>query len=193
MSNERMMKIKDLPIDAKGKLTKEVRDKLGYILVEEFNNRTTKLQQEKDETRAKALEQYKKENGYAALKAKYSRAVEATNLAEKKQKEAREELALKLGLTVDGFKLNDVNYHFPGGTEKAARAKAAVEKLNKVLDAADAPSQAMTTMRNKLMARLQLATTIGEAVVILSEVMGNEILPSLPWATGQALIEAPKS
>jgi hypothetical protein len=165
--------IKDLTVVTGAQLTGDVRKQLGIIIEAEFNNRVQSEGEMRKQQQEKALKQYRDSTNFAELKKGYgviSRKIEALE----SQLAALVRSMYGLGLDHDGDKICyfDSNKH-------PHEAQANIVKLNKLLQEATAESTELITLKNKIMARLQLSQTVGEAAVIMREVLGNGIIPSL--------------
>ena len=145
------------------------------VVNQEFSKQTTIYNAQNAEARDKILEQYKKSVGYDSLKKTYDKAEQAKQLAEDKIKEAKYKINLK-GLTISGNE-NTKNTHYNTPTEKERQIDKAVDRVQKLLDVVN--TQGPDTIRNKIVSRLWVSTTVGEAMVILKAVLGNGIIPSL--------------
>ena len=87
-----------------------------------------------------------------------------------------------MGVTVEGSKYA-VNAY---GAKPTPRQRVAADRLKRLFEAVEKnrPDQ---TLESKLVARLHLSTTVGEAVVILREVLGNGVLPAITVSELRAL------
>jgi hypothetical protein len=162
MSDE--MRIKDLQIDVKAPLSGDVRKQLKLVLEQEFGNQRTKYQHEITLAKEKILAEHRKKYGYAA-KIKLIRHLQS------ELDEAQIQLK-NIGLDMDGEILENHPYR---NEKQSPEGKALRDMIEKLSDA----HNPMNTLQNKLITRLYMATTIGEAAVIMREVMGNGELPSL--------------
>ena len=173
-------RIADLPVATGARLTEVTRKHLRLLLVEELANKRSLLHAKYEQREREIMERYRQEVGYEELKAALDeqRVVSATRIA------ALESKIQELGLTEDGeaIKLgrSDTDVYIKGHLTKITpKLRKAAERLGRLLDAIkdNAPDAAL---QSKLEARLLIAQTVGEAVVILHEVMGNGVLPGIP-------------
>ena len=148
-------KIKDLTVKADANLTGDVKRGLIKIVREEFANQATVMNDETRAGRDKIIKFHKKAHGIDKLVAKFDK-------ASLEQERVHNELT-KLGFDTQG---GVRNYGLPKDLEEA---------LNKVNERMRKP----LSLRNKIETRLLIASTVGEAVVIVREVMGNDILPNI--------------
>lgn len=156
MSNREKATISDLPVHSGEKLTSSVKDKLCQILEDEFSNQTAEIQVKRNQAQQEELVKYRKEVGFDKIVAKIRKLqIEIHELGGK---------ISELGLMQDG----SMAY----GTEAS---KALADRITLATKKYSGPR----SEKNKLIARLQLAKTYGEAMVILQEVLGNSIIPTL--------------
>ena len=163
MSN--IAKINDLPVDNKANLTADMKKGLIKIVREEFSNQATTMNDDTRAAKDKVVKAYRKSHGIDKLVTSYRKASEVCGRMH------RELQAL-------GFETN--GDHKPYGLPKDLE-----EALSKVNEKMRKP----ISLRNKIEARLLIASTVGDAVVILHQVMGNDILPSVTKEEIQLLIE----
>ena len=195
--------IQDLDIDVNAPLTVDVKKHLSTLLEAEFMNRGTKYQKETDERLDKDLCEYKKKVEFnekvkeckriELKKSKYeeksgtilselhkeyeTRKDKITKEQDLKRAAMQEELdnAMYVLHSTTGMDINENVLWSPTD----AKTKETVNKLNMLRQNALKPNEEMMSLKNKLLARLQFATKMGEAVVILNAVMGNDVLPTL--------------
>jgi hypothetical protein len=165
--------IKDLPINTNGKLNGDAKKQLALIIEQEFHNKTSLYSVAIELEKEKIIEAYRKKMGFDTLKKSLKKAEDNEDLAKKKIEDAK--LAIKkLGLTEDGTLGNIHESIYYRGEHITIRNDDAIE-LRKKIDALEknAPSQ---SFKSKLISRIWLATTIGEANEIMREVLGNGII-----------------
>jgi len=169
--------IADLEVDVNKPITPMIIKNLVDVVNKEFDRQKTLYDAGAVEKREQILDEYKKAVGFDKLKAKYDKALGERAVADKNLKEAEESLNCK-GLTVDG---NEYTYHSfnPYGNRKAHEI--AIEKSCKKVQALlkVVETQGPDAVRNKIVCRLWTSSTVGEAMVILREVLGNGIIPTL--------------
>ena len=158
-------KIKDLKVDFAKIASNDVKKKIAELIEQEFSNQSTKYADELNIQRNKELEKYKKSVGFYALERKYQMAT----LQLKKIEDDIENLGLSISGNAGSTYYNSSN--IPKNSVK--KAKELQNKLNSL--AKERP----TTLKNKVLSRLWLASTYGEISVILHEVMGNGIIPKI--------------
>lgn len=167
-------KISDLKLNPTAPLSTMVKKNLVNVVNEEFIQQNTVFNASADVEKEQILEQYKKGVGFAALKKEHDKAKQVVETAQKKVNDAEKKLQLK-GLTTEGYQYAPCFYgHEDAEKREIKRACAKVEKLLATVEA-----KGPNTIRNKIVSRLWLADTAGEAMVILREVLGNGIIPSL--------------
>jgi len=166
------MSIKDLPLNTSGNLTSDAKKTLSLIIEKEFANKESLYHQAMEHEKELIIEAYCKSVGYEKLKADLEK-------LQKKSSEALEEVSkaqdriLDCGLKIDGTPANDYEYDHKAQRQKAnPKAIELHEKLSVIEK--NAPSQ---TLKSKLISRMWLSTTIGEANEIMREILGNEIIP----------------
>ncbi len=162
---KKKMGIKDLKIDTAQKLTGEIKNRLAKIIEEEFVNRTTKFNSDLNEKKSKYLEVYRKKIGFSKLVKK----IDSKQAELDRAKSDLFNLGLDLNGEIKGFGYSE---HNEVGEKKAKEISSALVDIKNA-------SQPVNTLRNKLLARLWVSSTMGEALVMLNEVLGNGILPTL--------------
>ena len=171
--------IQDLAVNPNIKLTPMVIKNLVDVVNQEFNRRQTLYDTESELKLEQILTEYKKAVGYEALKKEYDKSKSIVDKAERQVKEVEKKLNLK-GLDPDGsrhtvsrYGYNDQSYdNYEQRQLKLAESK--IDKLFKTVE-----TSGPENIRNKIVSRLWLSGTTGEAMVILREVLGNGIIPSL--------------
>lgn len=153
--------IRDLSIHGEKRLTNDLKKTLIRIIEDEYNNQTTELQTARDRERSIALEQYKKDHGIPQLLQKYQVARSKADLIVTQLKEAGFDTSgdLHSGYTLDCIKKT--------------------KEIENYLSQATQKYSAPRSEKNKLISRMMFADTQAEACVIMVEVLGNSILPSL--------------
>jgi hypothetical protein len=142
-------------IDVEKALTGEGKRALSRIIEDEFSNQTTLLSKKEGTDRNAVIEKWKKKFNIEKRVAVYDA------LAEKLKKAGKD--IESFGFTISG----DLHYN------SAFYPKELKDELDGVAEAYSGPR----TTRNKILARLWMAKTQGEALEILRAVMGNGILP----------------
>jgi len=157
--------ISNLSVNPKKTLDSATKRQLQFLIEQEFSRQTTMYDNEISEQKRKLLNRYKKEVGFDKLSIKVSKAKTQSLLATKELEST--------GLNEGG----DISYVYAPDEKDNPKKCEAVKRLNKMIDnlALKKPEQ----LRNKIVTRLWIASTIGEAIVIINEVMGNDIIPTL--------------
>lgn len=160
-------KIKDLQIDMKAVLNQDQKRELVKLIEGEFSNKNTLYHQMREHEEAKIIEAYRKEVGFEKLLSNIKKAEETLNRTKTK-------------LDAVGLDEHGGLHNFFGEprTEEQWLQKKAAEKLSKKIQAIqdNAPS---SSLRAKLITRMHLARTYGEAMVIMHEILGNDVLPAV--------------
>ena len=159
-------RIEDMAVDYSAKLTSDQRTKFIKLLETEMDNKRSLYQVQANKQDEDAIEQYRKQTGYYSLRTKLDAAkMHAGHL---------EEQINALGLSIDGTR-----YQYGYSQSHDPKLLAAVKKLDGILEAVR-KNRPDASLESKIIARLLVATTVGEALVILKQVMGNGLLPSVP-------------
>jgi len=158
--------IKDLKINMDKALNNATKKELVKIVQEEFMNQTTQLNTDRVEAERKVMEDYKKEVGYKKLRA-------TVDKAERLLEQARADLE-EVGLGINGNKASSSQY-----IRGEYVAHEAVARINKRIDEATIAMRRPENVKNKVVARIHMASTMGEACVILNEVLGNGLIPTV--------------
>lgn len=159
-NNSEIVRINDLAFNVNAKLTSDIKKQLEKVLSSEFRNKSTKYDQEVKDAKRRVVDAYKKKVGFAAKQKKlHHLGAEYDNLKSEIE---------RLGLNIEG----EVNCYGHSASEEA-------KALNEEIERITAAHNPVHTMENKLIARLYMSTTMGEAAVILNEVMGNGQIPSI--------------
>ena len=160
-----LVTIEKMPVDTGKTLTGEIKKQIVKIVETEFENKESIYHEKERLEREQILEGYKKEIGFDKL-------LKSIKDAEDKLCQAEEKLK-KAGLDDTGKPEQSTQY-INGRHVTNYSAK----KLDNLLSAVakNAPS---ATLKAKLISRIWLASTYGEAMVILNQVLGNGIIPTL--------------
>lgn len=165
------MEIKDLKLNTQAKLTPMVKAKLVEVLQTEFNAQRTKRNYEIEDRKNEILDKYRKQVKFSSLVAKINKAENVVNQAKKVLKAT--------GLCQDGCVNNQSIYNYDTGKHDINQsAKDLQERLNRVENA----TQPAESLKAKLIARLWVCDTVGEATVIMQNVLGNGVLPTVTVA-----------
>ena len=148
--------IKTLPIELSGKLNNDLKNKLIILIENEISNRMHVDTQKFKEAEEKVIQQYKKENKVELLIERCEKLDEEESIIKKRISD--------FGFDISGNKLTYLD-------DK--------NELKKKLDKLKAVNSDIITNKNKIVTRLLLATTYGEAVVIMREILGNSLIPTL--------------
>ena len=161
-------KIADLKVNVNKRLNESEKKKLIEILNSEFNNQRTIYSQQIETQKEKVIADYCKSVGYDKL----TKRLEKAEIELTQSKEAFE----KAGLRTDGNLLDE--YNISKISDAAIRDK--IKTAHKAINAVN-ESKAFS-LQNKIITRLLLCETAGEALVIMREVLGNGVLPTLTQA-----------
>lgn len=164
--------IADLKIDPTQKVGNEQKKQLIKIIEEEFQNQTTVQSIVVDQQRDAAISEYRKTVNFSSLRAKYQRVLDKKIAACRALELAETEFHL-LGLDVEGH-VYSVEYH-----EKNLKVIEATKKLQEKIRAVAEVHLKPANYKNKIIARVLLATNAGEIAVILREILGNGVIPSM--------------
>ena len=166
--------LKDIAVNINAKLTSDVRKALAIVIEQEFNNKASLFQVAKENEREKILDAYRKSIGYDTLFKTYTKANDKLERAGEEHKRA-EKAITDMGLQIDGEMGTEYSYnHISQKREQNIKVKELREKLSVIED--NAP---MSILKAKLITRLMLATTIGEANAVMYEVLGNGVIPNV--------------
>lgn len=164
--------VETMPVSAGVKLTSDVRKQLFILIEREFSNKDSLYHQIQEAEKEKIIKAYQDKVGFNKAKAKLlSISAERRKLDEKYAQ--AENAIYDVGLDLDGFPAPSKIYK-DGHLIENPTAKELNEKLEIVNN--NAPTE---NMKAKLLTRLTLATTVGEANVIMRQVLGNGMIPSL--------------
>ena len=170
--------IEKLKINPHRTLTGDSKRALVKIIEDEFHTQSTVYDSSAEAQRDKLLDQYRKGCGYTKLRADHDKATAQELTAKSKAKEIENQINLK-GLTVEGHR-HSACY----GEETKPEMRIAIDKINVLFKTVE--DMAPRNLRNKVISRLWLADTCGEACVILQQVLGKGIIPTM---TDKLLLE----
>jgi len=146
------------------KLNADTKKALTKIVEDEYNNQTQLTDAVIEQKKEAALEVYKKRVGFNKLKDKLIK-------LEAEADEVIKQMHL-LALDRDGCR-------FTCKYSSSLKEKEAVDKLNTLLDNIVKANQKPRSLKNSLLARVWVAETVGEALIVLREVLGTKSLPRL--------------
>ena len=172
-------KIEDLPVNPEQKTSPMIIKNLVDVVNQEFDRRQTLYDTESEMKKEEILNQYKKAVGFEGMKKEHDKAKGIVEQAQKQVKEVEKKLNLK-GLDADGTRHNVGSYHYNDqgyDNYEQRQLKLAESKIDKLLKTVE--SNGPENIRNKIVSRLWMSSTIGEAMVILNTVLGNGIIPTL--------------
>lgn len=160
-------KIEDLKLDHNAILNQDQKKAMVEIIEKEFSSKNTFYDEMRKREEEKIMDAYRKEVNFDKL-------IKDIEKAEAVLEKAKTQLEL-IGLSRDGS-IN--NPYFSPKTEEEWQTKKAAEKIYRRLSAIaiNAPSYGL---KAKIITRMQLARSYGEAMVIMHQVLGNGLLPSL--------------
>lgn len=170
--------IQDLAVNTNAKLTPMVIKNLVDVVNREFDRQKTLYDATASAEREKILEKYKKSIGYTALKAKYDKALGEQAVAAKNIQDAENVLKSK-GLTINGdeYTFYSNQYCYQQKSAEDVVIEKACKKVKQLLEVVETAGP--DNVRNKIVSRLWISSTVGEAMVILRDVLGNGIIPTL--------------
>jgi len=157
--------LSNLEVDVNARLTADVKKSLTAIIEQEFSNKDSLFRKMQQQEKDAVLKKYRKSVEFDKLIRKINSARSVLAEAQK----ALEDVGLD-----EGGEARSSSRYYNGGYQTDYKAK----KLNDLLSAVEqnAPSE---SIKSKLIARLQMATKMGEANAIMLQVLGNNIIPSL--------------
>jgi hypothetical protein len=159
--------ISDLKFDSKATLSNDQKKAFVHIVEDEFSNKRTLYTRMKAEKREQLLDEYRTKVGYDKLKDDIETARAKLDLAQE---------ALKaVGLEEDGSIKIYSDYDLKRIAVSARKGYERVKNLMAAIDE-DADGQ---TKKAKVIACIWLARTYAEACVILKDVLGNSLIPSI--------------
>lgn len=154
--------ISSMDVNVNAKLPDATKRTLYDIIHQEFNNRASLAMETQNASEKAILEKYELMYGIKdMIKKREEIKKEIVKYTDERNKEMNkiEETMIKVGWNQYGYKGND----------KIGQEIKAVRKM----------SNEVHTLKNKIIARLSLATTMGEATVIMREILGNNIIPTV--------------
>jgi len=163
-----------LEIRPDAKITPMIIKNLVSVITDEFNRQRTIYNATAEKKKEEIMVQYRKGVGFDKLKKEYDKAELAKKKAVEEMNNIEKTLKMK-GLNVNGDKNN--GYYGGYNTTEELEYEKAEKKLNKLLRAVE--DSGPDNIKNKIISRLWICTTVGEAMVILRQVLGNGIIPSL--------------
>lgn len=155
--------IETLPVDEDRRLTNDDKRALAKQLANVLESNDTLDNSRRAHERQRLIEAYRKEVGVDKLQMrKIKLEAEVARIHQQIQ---------RLGFT--GY-----NGDFGGGgiSVDDTKAREAHNRLSKALDVIQ--GQSAVVYSAKVLARLQLCSSVGEALVVMNEVMGNGIMPT---------------
>jgi len=164
---ETTAEIKDLPVDIKATLTQETKKGLIKIVNDEFQRHQTVYNYKLSQAQQKVREDYQKSVGFDEL-------VKEVDTKKAEVKRAENKL-YATGLDIRGSVLPAHDHYIRDNLE----AQKQVRKLREQLDAVTKALEPAASFKSKIITRLLVATTVGEAMVLLREVLGNDIIPTI--------------
>jgi hypothetical protein len=149
--------VANMGIDSKAKLHGDVKKYLVTLIENEFTNRVSTDQKaieiKTNEIRERIIRKYKAKEAFS----------EAKKLRETADKIDKDMNAQGFSKTVYGS--NDITV--------------SNEEYQREVDLLSKQGNDINTFKHKILTRLMLSTTIGEATVIMREVLGNGLIPTL--------------
>ena len=155
--------IADLKVDTTKPLDSATKKIIQQQIEQEFSRQTTLFDSKIHEEKRKILEHYKKQVGFDKLLGNFAKKEQELKLAHRAIEET--------GLDSNGH----VGTYYD--SDKSQRRKDSIDRLNDLIQ--NISDQKQENVKSKIITRLWLASTLGEAVVIVNEVMGNNIIPTL--------------
>jgi len=153
--------INDLKVNTSARLNNETKRNLVEIIENEFDNQCTVYSQRNNAQKEKILDDFRKKCNFKKLQ---------RNVQKKEEEYERAKRELQAtGFGTDGDLISSY------GSPKEIKAK--VKEIEDTI--AKLEIQTPTTIKNKIISRLWLANSLGEAMVILREVLGNGIIPTV--------------
>jgi Zn-dependent metalloprotease len=161
----KVLQVQDLPVNAQAPLRSDQRTQFVKMIRNQFEAKRSLFHAQSRIERDNIMAQYRKSVGFEKLKDKLAQ-------AQSRVKQAKEAI-FETGLSETGEKLE--RYHIQDNETRKLRA---YNKLRQILRAIkdNAPD---VQLEDKLVSRMLLSTTHGEAIVILRSVLGNELIPSV--------------
>lgn len=161
--------IKGLKVNGQAKLLEGQKSRFIKIIEEEWNNHRTRHQMEEQALKQKVLNEYKETSGWNKMMKAYNVLEGKKDALDKKLQEMRDEMLNKTGLNLDGLP----SYMVKSTSEAHASHQRVANLLNNAIKSTD-----FGTLKNKIIARMLVCETVGEAMVIMRGVLGNGVIPS---------------
>jgi|SRR5579863_2296619 len=170
--------VAQMPVQLQAKMNDQTRKNLIRILQQAFEDQANQFREQLAEQKKQVLEDYKKKSGFDKLCKQYKQ-IEAqmTDIKEKIE---------NLGLDMDGD-INSKIYYTPNG-QRVRNTHA--ENLEKKIQMLADQINPIREMGRKLETRLWMAQTIGEANVIMRQVLGNKEIPNVESLDIEATVKA---
>ena len=161
------MRIEELPVNPQAVLTGETKTRLVKIIEAEFEAQSTVYNSQIQEEQDKILARHKKRLGVDRFIKELEAIDERVRLLKEKEVkilEKMKELPFDRNNRFSEYNLT------PEGTKEYNTIKAELDAVG---------LKHPMNLKNKIITRLLIATTVGEALVILRQVLGNGVLPSM--------------
>lgn len=167
MESKSLATVADLKFDSKATLSNDQKKAFVHIVEEEFSNKRTLYSRVLVEKKEQLLDEYRQKVGYEKMRADIETAKARVDQAQE---------ALKaVGLEEDGSIKIYANYELKRITPTARKGYERVKNLMEAVEE-DADGQ---TKKAKVIACIWLARTYAEACIILKDVLGNSLIPSI--------------
>jgi len=161
-----------LPVNINAKLTADVKKNLAQMIENIYRDKQSVFHAIAQEEKRKIIEAYKKSVNFDKLKKIIDKLeVQQANLL--KEKETKLQEMRNLGLQYNG-EIGETSIYDEGRQMWIKVPEVAELKTKISAIEANGPSN---QYKNKLLTRLYLSTTIGEANSVMREVVGNGIIP----------------
>ena len=167
--NQEIATMNDIRFDSKATLSNDQKKALVNLIEQEFNNKRSLYQRVLQEKKSQLLDEYKNKVSYEKLRADL-------DTAKAKVTQCEEALALA-GLDDDGSIVSD-DYKIRRMSEQA---KKGYRRIKNLMDAVEEDTDSQTR-KAKIIARLWMCRNYAEACIILKDVLGNGIIPSIKKA-----------
>jgi len=164
---EMAVRIEELPVRPEAPLTGDVRNHLVKIVEAEFNAQSTVYNAKMQEDQSRVLDSWKRKLGVDKIIAEENRIDAQISVLEQRKEMNRNKLA-DIPFSVTG----DL-----GSYNLTPKATVIYNTIRAELDAVGLKHP--MNLKNKIITRLLIATTVGEALVILRQVLGNGVLPAM--------------
>ncbi|GEM_PF-5847966 len=159
--------ISDLKFDSKATLSNDQKKAFVHIIEEEFSNKRTLYSRKLAEAKEQLLAKYREQVNYEKLRNDIETA--------KARLEQAQEALKAVGLEEDGSIKFYANYELKRITPSARKGYERVMNLMEAVEE-DADGQ---TKKAKVIACIWLARTYADACIILKDVLGNNLIPSV--------------